>query len=303
MTEWPRIGFIGAGRVARALAPAFADAGEAVVAVGSRRLAAAQSCVERIPGCQAREELQRVIDDADLVFLTVSDGAIAPLADNLQWRAGMAVVHCSGASGLDVLEAAHVRGAFTGSFHPLLMFADPNRARLALPHSAIALDASGPQLLGRLEQLVARVGAQSLRVPPGSRAAYHAASHYGAAFLCVLFEQGMRILDGAGISGDPPRKAMWSMARATLDALEHGDAAQVMAGAYARGDLGTATQHLQALDALDPQIASLYRALALRSVAMAEQAGRIDLDKASQLRNLLEANPHIPGETPGKPDA
>ena len=75
-------------------------------------------------------------------------------------------------------------------------------------HSAIALDASGPQLLGRLEQLVARVGAQSLRVPPGSRAAYHAASHYGAAFLCVLFEQGMRILDGAGISGDPPRKAV-----------------------------------------------------------------------------------------------
>ena len=286
MNELPRIGFIGAGRVARALALAFAAAGERVVAVASRTRASAESCAAGVTGCEAMAGAQQVVDHADLIFLAVPDDTIAAVAATLQWRAGVAAVHCSGGSELDVLAAARAAGAHTGSFHPLLMFADPQVAVMALPRSAIAVEAEEP-LLSALERLVKKLGAQSLRVPPQARAAYHAASHYGAAYLCVLLDQGMKILDASGMSGAAPRQALLSLARGTLDALEQSDAAQAMAGVYARGDAGTAARHLGALDALDPQIASLYRALALRSVALAEEAGRIDRATANSLRNLL----------------
>ncbi len=289
MTESLRIGFIGAGRVAKALALAFAQGGERVVAVASRTRASAEACARGISGCAVMDSAQQVVDGADLVFLAVPDDAIASIAASLHWRAGVAVVHCSGASELAVLETARAAGAQTGSFHPLLMFADPQVAALALPRSAIAVEAREP-LIGVLEHLVKRLGAQSLRVPPHARAAYHAASHYGAAFLCVLLDQGMKILDANGMSGDIPRKALLSLARGTLDALEQAGPAHAMAGVYARGDAGTAQRHLLALDAMNPENASLYRALALRSIALAEEAGRIERVTAESLRNLVSAN-------------
>ena len=286
MTEKLRIGFIGAGRVAKALILALSRAGESVVAVASRTRASAEACAASIPGCEIMDDAQAVVDCAQLVFLAVPDDTIATLVADLHWRAGVMVVHCSGATELSALDLAKAAGAKIGSFHPLLMFADCEVAARALPQSAIALEAEEP-LLGLLEVLVRKLGAQSLFVPPGTRAAYHAASHYGAAFLCVLLDQGMKIFDSVGMHGDASRKALLSLARGTLAALDHSEPAHAMAGVYARGDAGTARRHLQALDAIDPDIAAFYRELARRSIALAQKAGRIDPASADLLREQL----------------
>ena len=288
MFDGLRIGFIGAGRVGRALSRAFATTGMPVVAVASRSHASAEALAAALPACRVFAAPQAVVDSVNMVFLSVPDDAIASLAALLRWRPGMAVVHCSGGSELNVLAKAREAGAQVGSFHPLMMFADA-KAAAALPGCAIALEAEGA-LLHDLEAMVAALGAQTLRVPPGARAAYHAASHYGAAFLCVLLEQGMKILDAAGMSGEVPRKALLSLARGTLDTLEQTDPARAMAGVYARGDTGTAARHLQALDSMNPNTAALYRALALRSVALAEEAKRIERETGDSLRNLLRTN-------------
>ena len=234
------VGFIGAGRVGQALSRAFARAGIAVTAVASRSRGSAEAFAAQIPACRVFDQPQAVLDSANTIFLSVPDDAVASVAASLRWRPGMAAVHCSGASELSVLAAVRAAGAQVGSFHPLLMFADPEVAAAALPGCAIALEAEGP-LLHRLEAMVSAIGAQTLRVPPGARAAYHAASHYGAAFLCVLLAEGMKIFDAAGMSGDLPRKALLSLARGTLDTLEHNDPARAMAGVYARGDSGRNT--------------------------------------------------------------
>ena len=289
MSDAARIGFIGAGRVGQGLSRAFARAGLTVVAVASRSRASAEALAAPLAACRVFDKPQAVVDNADLVFLSVPDDAIAPLAASLCWRAGMAVVHCSGASELTTLVAARAAGAQTGSFHPLLMFADAETAAAALPGCAIALEAEGT-LLRELEAMVTALGAQILHLPPGARAAYHAASHYGAAFLCVLLAEGTKILDAAGMSGEASRKALLSLARGTLDALEQTGPARAMAGVYARGDTGSAARHLQALDAMNADVAAFYRCLALRSVALAEEANRIDRVTADSLRNLLRAN-------------
>jgi len=282
-----RIGFIGAGRVATALARAFSLAGERVVLVHARTQASAQSLAGRVDGCRAATSAQQVADGAELVFLAVPDDAIGPLASSLRWRAGQGVVHCSGGADLDVLATARGSGAEVGSFHPLQMFSEPEAALKGLAACAIAVEA-GPALVDELIRLVGLLGARALHVPQGRRAAYHAASHYAAAFLCVLLEEGTSILQAIDIDRDQARRALLGLARGALDAIERDTPARAMAGVYARGDTGMAERHLEALHALGEDVAGLYKTLAERSIRMALAEGRITSERADLMRRLLQ---------------
>jgi predicted short-subunit dehydrogenase-like oxidoreductase (DUF2520 family) len=284
-----RIGFIGAGRVGLALSRALARASERVVAASSRSRTSAEALAAHVPGCVAVARAQEVIAAADLVFLSVPDDAIAEVAGSLVWRAGVAAVHCSGASELAVLDAARTQGAGVGSFHPLQLFADPEVAAGGLARCAIALEAE-PPLYEDLERLVQALGARALRVPPGGRAAYHAASHYGGAFLCVLIAQAVEILGAIGIRGEAAIQALVPLARGTLDAIEQCGPVRAVSGAYARGDFGTATRHIEALGGVGGDIGAFYRVLAEKSVALALEAGRIDEEQAARFRALLDSH-------------
>ncbi|MBN3790089.1 NAD(P)-binding domain-containing protein, partial [Burkholderia sp. Ac-20353] len=75
--DTPRLGFIGAGRLARCVAQRFAQAGFPVVAIASRTPASAAALAARIDGCRAVATPQDVVDAADLIFLTVPDDHLA----------------------------------------------------------------------------------------------------------------------------------------------------------------------------------------------------------------------------------
>ena len=67
-----RVGFIGAGRLARALSLALRAAGIPVVRVASRSEASARSLTEPLPDCRIGDPAD-VARDCDLVFLTSPD--------------------------------------------------------------------------------------------------------------------------------------------------------------------------------------------------------------------------------------
>src|SRR3954467_14290525 len=73
----PRIAFIGAGRVGTALGAAFARAGWHVTAVASRDEERRRRFQEKVAGARAFADGNAVLDEADLIFLTVPDDAIA----------------------------------------------------------------------------------------------------------------------------------------------------------------------------------------------------------------------------------
>ena len=76
----PRIGFVGAGRVAGGLSLALHAAGFSVAAVASRSRGSAQAIADRVNGCVVRDGAQDVADQCDLVFITTPDGAISALS-------------------------------------------------------------------------------------------------------------------------------------------------------------------------------------------------------------------------------
>jgi predicted short-subunit dehydrogenase-like oxidoreductase (DUF2520 family) len=136
-----KIGFIGAGRVAQTLAPAFDRAGLNVAAFYNRGSDASQLLGSRVPSAGPTTHAQEVVDISDLVFLTVSDDAILPVCRGLRWEPRHRVVHCSGATELAALDHAKFAGALTGGFHPMQMFANPDVALEGLRGCIVGIEA------------------------------------------------------------------------------------------------------------------------------------------------------------------
>lgn len=276
-----RIGLVGAGRVAQALVIALARAGLPVVAVGSRhpeRLSAAtypQPCTP-----------QQAVDQADLVLLTVADDASAPVAAGLRWRPGQAVVHCSGATEVAVLDPAAQAGAHTGGFHPLQIFSDPEQAAQRLAGSTAAVEA-GPALMPTLQALAAALEMSAIVLPAGMRVRYHVAAGYAASFLLPVLQEAVALWADFGADEAAALRALLPLSRGTLDAAQARGLAGAVSGPIARGDLGVVQRHLDALVSLGPQRAAFYRFLARPQPRLARQTGRLDEDLCRRLDFLL----------------
>jgi predicted short-subunit dehydrogenase-like oxidoreductase (DUF2520 family) len=282
----PRIGFIGAGRIAKALAWGMAQGGERVVAAASRSPDSAELLARRIAGCEAVAGAQDVADRCDLVFLTVPDDAIAAVAASLAWRKDAAVVHCSGVTEIAALEPAATAGAQTGGFHPLQLFADPEVALAGLPGCTIAVEAEVP-LLSQLERLALALRCRTIRLPPGCRARYHVAAHYAAGFVITLLDQAVGLWQSFGIEREDTIRALLPLLRGTAASVERSGLAQGLAGTYSRGDIGTLEKHLAELARVGPDALHLYCELALRSIPLGLERGGYDEDRAEAMRALL----------------
>ena len=111
---------------------------------------------------------------------------------------GQAIVHTSGALPASVLDPARAAGTTTGSFHPLVAMADPSRVVEDLRGATIALEGD-ESLLTLLARLAEAVGGQPVRIPPGGKAAYHAAAVMAAGGAIGLLDGIAEVARGAGL--------------------------------------------------------------------------------------------------------
>ncbi|MBB5390657.1 MULTISPECIES: Rossmann-like and DUF2520 domain-containing protein [unclassified Herbaspirillum] len=285
-----RIGFVGAGRVAQTLAGAFSGAGYPVVAVSSRSAANLADFRARCPAAQVMETPQEAADKSTIVFLTVSDDAIAPVCAGVRWRPGCAVVHCSGATEVAALAAAADAGAWVGGFHPMQMFANPDVALAGLPGCTVGIEAQGP-LLEALRQLAQAIGCVPFSLPAGVRPLYHASAYYVGPFLIALLKEGAELWARFGATERQAMEAMLPLLRGTVAAAMDGGLARGMGGCVARGDIGTIRKHLDALESIDLAMANLYRELAVRNIPLAVQRGTLPPSRAAEIAALLQGAP------------
>jgi len=283
----PRIGFVGAGRVACALGVAFVRAGWPVVAVSSRdelRLARFRSLVA---GAQPVASPMAITTAVDLVFVTVPDDAVADVAAQLRLYAGQAAVHTSGALGAEALAAARSAGAQVGSFHPLVAFADLEAGLAALPGATVAVEGAD-DLVALLAELATAVGAQPVRLPPGGKPAYHAAAVLAAGGFVALLDAIAEAARGAGLDEAGALAIYAPLVRGSLANAERLGLEAALTGPFVRGDLGTVRGHLEALARLAPGALEVYRALARRELGMAVRRGALSTERAAAMERLLD---------------
>jgi len=280
-----KIGFIGAGRLGRALAWSFAARGLTVHRVASQLEQDARSIVEKAHGCLIVTP-QRVADECDVIFVTTPDDTIKPIADSIEWRPGTGVVHCSGATEVSALSKAASDSALIGGFHPMQTFGDPEAAARTLRGCVITIEASG-ELLAFLSNVSERLGCRVNQLPPGARGRYHAAAAYASQYVNVILAEAVRIWASWGASEAAALQALLPVVRGTVSSIETAGLAKGMPGPVSRGDAGTVEKHLAALATVDNPTIDLYRELCLRSVPLAEIAGGIDAETSDRIRKVL----------------
>ncbi|MDQ3491794.1 MAG: DUF2520 domain-containing protein [Chloroflexota bacterium] len=282
----PRIGIVGAGRVGLALGIAFSRAGWPVGAVASRDAGRRERFQQLVPGAHAHDAAPALLDTVELLFLCVPDDAIARVAGDLRLYGGQAIVHTSGALPASVLEPARAAGTSAASFHPLVAFADPERAVADLRGATVALEGDSA-LVTLLGDLAEAIGAQPVQLPPGGKAGYHAAAVLAAGGFIGLLDAIAEVARGAGLD-EPAALAVYGpLIRQSLANAESLGIAAALTGPLAGGDRGTVLSHLEAMRRLAPGAVELYVAVAHREITLAEQRGDLARERASGLRQIL----------------
>lgn len=280
-----RIGFIGAGRLGKALAWVCARRGLKVTAAASLARTEAQELAAKAEGCRVLDA-QQLADGCDLIFVTTPDEMIRRMAESLRWRPGCFVVHCSGATEVSDLGKAQADGAAIGGFHPLHTFGDPEAAAQSLPGCTITVEAAQP-LDAVLVALAERLDCPVNRLPPGVRPLYHAAAGYTSQHVNALLFEAVAMWRSWGATETAAVQALLPLMRGTLASIAQAGLAQGMPGPVSRGDVGSVRKHVQAIGAFDAQRLVLYRELCERTVLLALAGGRIDEATATRVRDVL----------------
>jgi predicted short-subunit dehydrogenase-like oxidoreductase (DUF2520 family) len=284
--EPPLIGIIGAGAVGSALGVALSRAGWPVVAVASRDLARRERFRSLVPEARAFAEPNALLEEVELVLVCVPDDAIANVASSIRLYSGQAIAHTSGLLGAEVLSPAMAAGTQAGSFHPLVAFADTERAVAALQGATVAIEGDD-DLAGLLGDMAEALGALPVRLAPGTKPAYHAAAVLAAGGFVALLDAIAELGHVAGLDEAGSLAIYGPLIEQTLGNARSLGIRAALTGPITRGDRGTLEAHLSALEAHAPAVLPLYRAAAEREIELAVARGMLTTASAQELRSAL----------------
>jgi len=278
----PPIAIAGAGRVGQALG----------------RLLRATAIANRTPAHAAEAAAftgAQAVSYADLpnhathIIIAAPDDAIPEVA-RLLADAGMhagAALHTSGARGPEVLAPLAGAGVSCGTLHPLQTIANPEEGVAALPGAAFAIDGA-PEALAWANEIVAALGGIALRIPPESRAVYHAAAVMASNCIIATLAAAVALMQEAGLDEPTALRALAPLARTSLENALRLSPTAALTGPIQRGDSETVRAHLAALATAPPEIANLYRAAGLETLALARRRG-LPEPTARRIADLLRA--------------
>jgi predicted short-subunit dehydrogenase-like oxidoreductase (DUF2520 family) len=291
----PIIGIVGAGAVGTALGVALTRGGWPIHAVASRDAARRERFRSLVDVDRVFADPEPILDEVELIVLAVPDDAIAPLAGSLRMYSGQAMIHTSGALGAEVLAPAMAAGTQVGAFHPLVAFADTERAVAALHGATVAIEGDD-QLAGMLADMAEAVGATAVRLAPGSKAAYHAAAVLAAGGFVALLDAIAELGRVAGLDEAGSLAIYGPLMEGTLGNARALGIRAALTGPMTRGDVGTLVAHLATLRAHAPGVVDLYVAAARREIELAEGRGALAPAVASEMRVVLGSALQAPAE-------
>jgi predicted short-subunit dehydrogenase-like oxidoreductase (DUF2520 family) len=286
--ERPTTGIVGGGAVGQALAVALTRAGWTVQAVASRDPERRERFAALAGGARGFADAQALVEEVELIVVAIPDDALASFAERVRMYSGQAMIHTSGALGAEVLAPAMAAGTQVGAFHPLVAFADTDRSVAALQGATIAVEGDD-QLLDLLAQMADAVGAQPVRLLPGTKAAYHAAAVLAAGGFVALLDAIAELGRTAGLDERTALEVYGPLIEGTLGNARDLGIRAALTGPMTRGDVGTLRAHLDALATHAPSALELYIAAARREIDLAIGRGALAPETAEMMRGTLAA--------------
>lgn len=280
-----QIGFIGAGKVGTALACLLKRADYQITGIYSRSSAAEAA---EFAGIKEYADCSSLLAASDVVFLTVSDGAIANVASEIAAyvRPGQCFIHCSGALTADVMQPCRDKGGLLYSLHPLQSFADRQNAVLHLPGSFFS--GQGDAEVKPLAMAIASaLRGTFAEISAEGKALYHAGACVASNYLVTLIDLAQSFYAEIGIPPEKALQALQPLLAGTLQNISRLGTVQALTGPIARGDAATLAVHLRQMK--NPLSRNLYCALGRSTVELAAKKGSLSAGQIDELKKQLRS--------------
>ena len=263
-----KIGFYGAGRVGCTLGRYFREHGLSVTGFYSRDPGHAEEAAQ-LTGTSRYETLESLLSENDVLFLTVSDKAIAAVVHQLtdmgeDLLKGKLLCHTSGAISSAVFSGT---GAFGYSIHPLLAISNKENSYRDLPQAYFTVEGDAAYLQYWLD-LLSGIGLSVKAISADEKVRYHAAAVMASNLVCGLYDMASGELVKCGFTKTEAEQALKGLFLENAKGIVKNGVTAQLTGPLERGDAETVTGHLAALD---EDTRNIYRLLSGKVLDVAER--------------------------------
>lgn len=267
-----RIGFIGAGKVGTTLGKYFVST-PIQIAIDNKMEKAQLKENFTLTGYYSRnpksakeaadftnstkyDTLEQMIEDSDLLFLTVPDDAINVVWDSIKRLPikEKIICHCSGSLSSAIFSGIENTGAYAYSIHPLFAISSKTDSYQTMQEAVFTIEGN-EKYLKRLQTFFQSFGNHVSIVGTEMKTKYHAAAVMASNHVAALAQTAIHLLKECGFSEDAARKALGPLICNNAVSVSEKGPVEALTGPIERNDVGTVKKHL---DCLEIDIKMLY---------------------------------------------
>ena len=264
-----KTGFIGAGKVGCSLGRYFVLNGLSVSGFFDVDEESARTAAEFV-GPDFVTELEELVRNSDALFLTVPDGLISTVWNQIKDMPveGRFICHCSGAlSAEDAFPGIKDRGAFGYSVHPLFAVSDKFHSYEELPHAFFTIEGD-EEHLNDITALFQSFGNPVRNIKAKDKVKYHCAAAICSNQVIALIQESLDLLSECGFDEESALSALAPIITGNVAHIVKDGTAGSLTGPVERGDTDTVKKHLNCLNEEDRL---LYRLLSRKLLSVGKK--------------------------------
>lgn len=278
-----KFGFIGAGKVGFSLGKYLAVKNQSLSGYYSEFNEDAIEAAE-FTNSKFYENIYELVEDSDVLFLTVSDGEIQNVWNRLKecHINNKIVCHCSGALSSEVFSDITQYGSYGYSIHPLFAVSNKYQSYKELSNSYFTIEGS-PEKIGEIKQLFQNFGNNVCVISKEDKVKYHAAAAIASNLVAGLVDLSESLLKECGFDETSAHKALSPIIIGNIGHIVDDGTVAALTGPVERNDVETIKKHISTLEGNDKEI---YTAVSRQLISIAKNKNK-DRDY-SEMEDILK---------------
>lgn len=243
-----KFGFIGAGKVGFSLGKYLADNNQTVVGYYSEFKEDAIEAAE-FTGSKTYSTIERLVKDSDVLFLTVTDGMIKAVWNQIEDTdiRGKIICHTSGALSSEVFSDISKRGGFGFSIHPLFAVSDKYHSYKELSGSYFTIEGS-KEKIEDMKTLFESFGNTVCIISKEDKVKYHGAAAISSNLVIGLIGLSEQLLVECGFDKESAHNALVPIIKGNVEHIINDGYEKALTGPIERNDIETVKKHLAVLE-------------------------------------------------------